>query len=248
MVAFCFVDNMLPYSNNHIDNAGKVLRRSHAGEQPVPSSEELAAARAVVEQFRSAHVASMQAARRGLTLSIRDSGVEAEISQRLKRMPTIIDKLTRVPRRLSTLVDIGGCRAILANQDDVQRVQEIFLQNSLRRNDDEDHLIDYVAAPRESGYRSVHIHTKYDGRRVEVQLRTRWQHLWAKYVEDLTGWTGVDFKNGEGPEGAHRSLRHLSEGLAELEASGFTDDALVEEISQLLRAAASAIIRIVESR
>ena len=218
------------------------------GEQPAPTPQDLAEARTIVEDFRSVHVPAMQAARRGLALCIREEGLEAEISQRLKRMPTIVDKLTRVPRRLSTLVDIGGCRAILASQDDIYRVRDNFLQNSLIRNGSEDDVVDYVTTPRGSGYRAVHIHTRYQGRRIEVQLRTLWQHLWAKYVEDITGWTGVDFKNGEGPEGAHRSLLHLSEGLALLEVSGFTDEALVEEISQLLRAAASAIVRYVEGR
>lgn len=238
----------LPYSNNRIDNAGRTLRRSLTGGQPAPTPQELAEARTIAEDFRSVHVPAMQAARRGLALCIREASLEAEISQRLKRMPTIVDKLTRVHRRLSTLVDLGGCRAILANQDDVYRVRDSFLRHSLRRNGRDDEVIDYVAVPRGSGYRAVHIHTRYQDRRIEVQLRTQWQHLWAKYVEDLTGWTGVDFKNGEGPEGAHRTLLHLSEGLALLEEGGLTDEALVEEISQLLRAAASAIIRNVEGR
>lgn len=245
---FCSLPDPLPYSNNRIDSAGRTLRRSLAGGQPAPTPQELAEARAIVEDFRSVHVSAMQAAHRGLALSIREEGLEAEISQRLKRMPTIVDKLTRVHRRLSTLVDLGGCRAILANQDDVYRVRDNFLQNILSRNGMVDQVIDYVATPRGSGYRAIHIHTRYQGRRIEIQLRTRWQHLWAKYLEDLTGWTGVDFKNGEGPEGAHRTLLHLSEGLVLLEASGLTDEALVEEISQLLRSAASAIIRNVEGR
>ncbi len=59
------------------------------------------------------------------------------------------------------------------------------MRNSLRCNGEEDKVVDYVASPRESGYRAVHIHTTYQGRQTEVQLRTRWQHLWAKYVEDL---------------------------------------------------------------
>ncbi|MCQ3812618.1 MAG: RelA/SpoT domain-containing protein [Acidimicrobiia bacterium] len=237
--------DLLPYSNNRIDNAGKILRRSLAGEQPAPSTDEVVEARLIVERFRSVHVASMQAARRGLASCVRDAGLDAEISQRLKRMPTIGDKLTRVQRRLSTLVDLGGCRAILTNQEDVYRVRDCFVQNSLRRNGQEDTVIDYVTLPRESGYRAVHIHTKFYGRRIEVQLRTSWQQLWAKYVEDLTGWSGIDFKNGEGPEGVLLSLRHLSEGLTQLEEGGFTDAALVEEISHLLRAAASAIVQVV---
>ena len=219
------------------------MRRALADDQPAPSPEEVAEARIIVEHFRSAHVSPMEAARRGLTSCIRTEGLDAEVSQRLKRMPTIVDKLTRVSRRLSTLVDIGGCRAILANQDDVYRVQERFMRNSLRRNGKEDKEFDYVASPQKSGYRAVHIHTTYQDRKIEVQFRTRWQHLWAKYVEDLTGWADIDFKNEHGPAEALQSLQHLSVGLAHFEANRFGDDAFMDEVSRLLRETASAILR-----
>ncbi|WP_420626874.1 RelA/SpoT domain-containing protein [Candidatus Poriferisodalis sp.] len=85
---------------------------------------------------------------------------------------------------LSTMQDIGGCRAVLNTQDEVQRVVDRFCANSLDRNRRADKIRDYVARPQASGPR--HIHTRYHGRRVEMQLRTRDQDSWAKIVENLT--------------------------------------------------------------
>jgi ppGpp synthetase/RelA/SpoT-type nucleotidyltranferase len=50
-------------------------------------------------------------------------GGEIEISQRLKRFSTIVDKLRREPTmQLTTMEDIGGVRAILRNQALVDEV------------------------------------------------------------------------------------------------------------------------------
>ncbi len=130
-------------------------------------------------------------------------------------LPTIEDKLRRLPTMdLSSMQDIGGCRAVLDTQQQVQRVVERFCANSLRRNQQPDKIRDYVASPRVSGYRAIHVYTRYHGRRIEVQLRTREQDGWAKIVEDLTSMTGIDFKNGHGPDRVHELLRELSALLA----------------------------------
>lgn len=40
------------------------------------------------------------------------------------------------------------------------------------RRRQEDKTKDYVAEPKPSGYRAIHIYTRYHGRRIEVQFRT----------------------------------------------------------------------------
>jgi len=45
---------------------------------------------------------------------------------------------------------------------------------------------DYISDPRRSGYRGVHVIVGYDGRQIEVQLRTRVMHDWAIAVERLS--------------------------------------------------------------
>lgn len=178
----------------------------------MPSPEEVRKAREVVDAYRSAHALPLHAAYMGLRSCLVTEGLDLDVSRRLKRLPTIEDKLRRLPSMdLSTMQDIGGCRAVLNTQEEVQQVVDRFVANSLKRNKKPDKIRDYVAQPQESGYRAVHIYTRYHGRRIEVQLRTREQDSWAKIVEGLTSHTGIDFKSGDGPEEVHDLLRRLSE-------------------------------------
>ena len=173
-----------------------------------------------MKAFRAVHRDPLLKARTGLRSCVNTEGLQAvEFGQRLKRTPTIIDKLRRLPTmKLSSMQDIGGCRAVFSAQSEVERVLARFTRNSLKRNEIEDAVRDYVTNPRSSGYRGVHIWTRYDGRRLEVQLRTELQHGWAKLVEELVVLTGVDYKSGDGPEIVHEWLRRLSGVCASVEA------------------------------
>ena len=210
----------LPYSKGQIDRAGKVLRRALIGAEPLPSADELEEATAVVEAFRKAHRAPTVSARMGLKSCVASESLNVvDLSQRTKRMPTVVDKLRRMPTmKLSSMGDIGGCRAVFETQDEVTRVQERFVANSARRNGVDDAVRDYVQDPRSSGYRAVHVWTRYGGQRVEVQLRTRMQHDWARLVEDITVRTGINYKSGDGSDDVHRWLRLLSTAVSFEEA------------------------------
>ena len=242
------VPDDLPYSKRGIDRAGKLLRDALVGEAPVLSGYELEEAAAVVEGFRAAHSVPLLKARMGLRSCVRSEGLEAvEFGQRLKRMPTIIDKLRRLPTmKLSSMQDIGGCRAVFSTQAEVAQVQERFMRNSLRRNGTDDAVRDYVTTPRSSGYRGVHVLTRYDGRRIEVQLRTDVQHQWAKLVEELVVLTGVDYKSSDGSEIVHRWLRKLSEGSALTEAGWPVGEGFDQEYDSLYKAALAQLRRDIE--
>ena len=215
------------YSKRHVDRASRALRRHLAGEEPPLSDDEFKAASSVVEAFRASHSTPMMKARMGLRSCIKTEGLEAvEVTQRLKRTPTIVDKLRRLPTmKLSSMQDIGGCRAVFWTQAEVERVQERFMHNSAKRNGIEDTVRDYVANPRSSGYRAVHVWTRYDDRRIEVQLRTALQHAWADGVEALTSFAGIDYKNGAGPDVVHEWLCRESDALAYIDAGGSRDEA-----------------------
>ena len=188
------VPDDLPYSKGRIDRAGRALRQDQAGEGAPLSASERRVELAVVEDFRVLHRTPLLTARMGLRSCIHREGLEAvELTQRLKRMPTILDKLRRLPTmKLSAMQDIGGCRAVFSTQAEVEQVLRRFRRNSLKRNEAEDPVRDYVTNPRSSGYRGVHVWTRYRDRRIEVQLRTELQHEWAKLVEDLVVLTGID--------------------------------------------------------
>ena len=235
----------LAYSKGEIDRAGKVLLRALKRAEPLPSTDELQAATAVAETFRRAHRTPMIGARMGLRSCIDTEGLAVvELTQRLKRMPTVVDKLRRLPTlKLSSLQDLGGCRAVFATQAEVALAQQRFMSNSMRRNGTEDTVRDYVARPRDSGYRALHLWTRYRGLRIEVQLRTRLQHSWAATVEDLSALTGIDYKSGEGPEEVHVWLRLLSQSYAYAEAGVRPGGRFELELADANAAALSRIVR-----
>jgi putative GTP pyrophosphokinase len=146
---------------------------------------------------------------------------DPRVSQRLKRRPTIIDKLAREPSmQLTTMQDIGGCRAVLADIDEIKRVQRRWTQTSHRVT----RVYDYLATPKPSGYRGVHVIVTYDGFQIEVQLRTRLQHAWGTAIERVGPEIGADLKSGDGPDEVLRLFRDFGDLLAETEglpADGF---------------------------
>ena len=120
----------------------------------------------------------------------------AVVSYRLKRMTSILRKLQRRNSNfeLGALDDIGGCRLIVGSVREVYEAAQIL-----------DDLLahwktkDYIAVPQRSGYRSYHAIYKVpvDGitYRIEVQIRTRLQHLWATGVEAVGEVYGLEYKS-----------------------------------------------------
>jgi putative GTP pyrophosphokinase len=153
-----------------------------------------------------------------------------EVSQRLKRAPTIMDKLVRHPNMgLAIMHDIGGCRAVLGSIDEVRRVQ----RRIERGTPETGRVYDYVTEPRESGYRGVHLIVPYKGRNIEIQLRTGVMHEWAIYVERLSGRLREDLKSGEGPGPVLEWLEAVSQAMALEESGEEVDSGLVDRIRQL---------------
>ena len=111
------------------------------------------------------------------------------VSQRLKRIERIQRKLERESVRLSQLQDIGGVRVIVPTLTDQAKLAEHavdYLQNVV--------VIDYVTAPKTTGYRAIHHVVKRAGRLIEVQLRTEMQHEWADRIEQVGRDTGTELK------------------------------------------------------
>jgi hypothetical protein len=135
---------------------------------------------------------------------------------RLKRMQAIRRKLRRIGLNLSQLQDLGGCRAILSTMDDVRALADKFRARARHEIRGEK---DYIEEPKVDGYRSHHIMLNFcgngsaaihDGRRVEVQLRTRLQHSWATAVEAVGLFRGEDLKGNHGHPGWLRLFQLMS--------------------------------------
>lgn len=145
------------------------------------------------------------------------------VTFRLKRTSSIIKKLARknTNLRLGSMDDIGGCRLVVENIDQVyfaaKKISEC-LEVKKKRG-----IKDYIAAPQESGYRSLHIIAVLPeerlSSRVEIQIRTRVQHSWATGVEAAGAIYGEDYKS---PESSSQSVENvgrffcLSSGLLAL--------------------------------
>jgi len=172
------------------------------------TSEEYENALDIVRAFRSAHSYPLTKAQMGLRSMLRTADVTGEVSSRLKRMATIIDKITGREQTLdlSRMQDIGGCRVVVASTEDVRRIEQ-----RLRRVRPAVDYHDYIESPRISGYRGVHYVVQYTDRvevprRIEIQLRTTEMHRWALLVEQISNATGTNFKQ----DGDHVIQRFLA--------------------------------------
>lgn len=136
------------------------------------------------------------------------------VTYRIKRIDTIIEKLRRFTGNnngrmlLSRMGDIAGCRCILSTVDSekMYQLQEIILNEY----GDGCKINDYVANPKNSGYRSIHIYVKDKQCQVpiEIQIRNYAQHNWATLVEivDVLYETKNKEQGLDGPLGPFLSL------------------------------------------
>ena len=156
--------------------------------------------------------------------------VTVPVAQRLKRLVTIVDKLARMPTtQLTQLQDIGGCRAVLDDQDEVYAV----LDRITRNWDIRGRIRDYVQEPKSSGYRAVHVAVMRQDRLIEIQLRTRAQHEWAVAVERTSARLFEGIKFGVGPPDLMRFFRMAAEGMALTESGQPVDEGFWNEFVKL---------------
>lgn len=73
------------------------------------------------------------------------------------------------------------------------------------------------------GYRAVHAIVMTQRRLVEIQIRTREQHLWAELSEKLSDVVDPALKYGGGPTATRETLLEYSRLIAQIEALEVTD-------------------------
>jgi ppGpp synthetase/RelA/SpoT-type nucleotidyltranferase len=180
-------------SKGKIDRAGRDLVEL---QQDDPKREE---AIAVVDSWRSCHAYPLQIIKMTLLQRARKIDPSALIAQRLKRRRSIEAKLRDNPNmKLSQMQDIGGCRAVLSDNIHVRQLVNVYKKSHAKspknRSDwDGSDDFDYILQPKSDGYRSVHLVFRYrsssatraiyNGQRIEIQIRSKLQHLWATAVE-----------------------------------------------------------------
>ncbi len=158
-----------------------------------------------------------------------EEGAQITVGQRLKRGPQIVMKLARHPAmKLSRMQDIGGCRAILSDNDEVERVARRIERNWVVKHQ----KLYTLEAPAPSGYRARHLVVERDNRLIEIQLRTVRQHEWAEAIERTDKRLGLDMKSGSGPPDLLEYFRVAADGLAIEDAGLLADPAFMRHFQQ----------------
>lgn len=196
----------------------------------------------VLDYWRSLHQTPLQYIAKNLTAHARRSDKNSLVVRRLKRAPSIFSKLNRESGlTLRKMQDIGGCRAIVVDLAAVQKLRKSFEES--RQNHKLERVKDYIAKPKASGYRGIHLIYKfqsadlvnqaYNGLRVEIQLRTIQQHIWATAVEIVGIITKQSLKSSQGEALWMDFFRHMSAGMACDELKKEIPSEILKEISRL---------------
>lgn len=198
------------YNKQEINLSGKVLINNKR------SAEEKDRAIIVLDNWRAAHGYPLHIFQMTLKKKAHKVDKNALISQRLKRVPAIVYKLQREyggrkpSMKLYQMQDIGGCRAVLADIKSARELYESYLKGDLKHKPT--NKKDYITNPKPDGYRSLHLvygynsdknKKEFNGLLIEVQIRSRLQHIWATAVETAGFLTRQAIKSNEGgPEWA----------------------------------------------
>jgi hypothetical protein len=201
------------YSREDINRAGKVLVRESKEATPPWSDERWAAWSAaidVINNWRSSHGYPLNTFQMNLRKSARAVDRNADIAQRTKRLVSIAMKLDRFPNmKLTQMQDIGGCRAVLRSVADVRKLAKFYqtkskIKHKLATCDD------YITMPQNSGYRGIHLVYRYysdqkntqcyNDLKIELQLRSQYQHAWATAVETVGTFISQALKSSVGED------------------------------------------------
>lgn len=233
-------------SNSQVNRAADLMREwrsARAEGRARPPLEDVLSAIETIGDFRGQFAGPLTKVVMGLRSFVNTEGVDpsGRVAQRLKRMPTIIDKLEREPgMNLARMHDIGGCRAILPDEAAIYRVVR-RIKSQPRERWGIVREYDYIKQPKASGYRGLHLVVRRDGRLIEIQLRTPTQHRWALNVEAIDLSRRLGLKDGKGPEALQRLLE-MSAYAMEATSKGETmSDEFDREFERLRRAASEEL-------
>jgi ppGpp synthetase/RelA/SpoT-type nucleotidyltranferase len=195
------------HSKKKVDWAGKILIDESSSEEDKEKAIE------ILDNWRAIHRYPMHIFKKRLKNVSEKMEKEALSVQRLKRLPSIIKKLQRVYQgdkptmKLSQMQDIAGCRVVMPNIEQARKLyKKHYLKGHIKHT-----LVnekDYMMSPKKDGYRSIHLIYRYNSDKegkqeynnllVEVQIRSKLQHLWATAIEIVDFFTKQAIKSNEG--------------------------------------------------
>lgn len=161
------------YSRSQVIRAGKTMKSSG---EPI---EHIISATQIIDNWRAAHAYPLHVIYMHLRrMAYKRSDIV--VAERLKRLDSIISKLKREhTMNLWTMQDLGGCRFIVPTIEDVFFYADKYKNSRIRHKFINSY--NYIASPKKSGYRSLHLVYEYhsdineDYNRnmlIELQFRT----------------------------------------------------------------------------
>ena len=226
-------------SRTRVIKAGKTLIDKTSPEEKKTEALE------ILSEWRSYHAKPLDAFQK--YIRTRDICVKrkAIIAQRLKRLPSIISKLERMPsNNLARMQDIGGIRVVLPSIADVLALHsEVLIKpNNRFLFTPKMPAKDYITNPKPDGYKSIHQVFEYKrdevnntaGLCIELQIRTALQHAFATAVETLGMVERLSFKTGQGSEDFKTFFKVVSALFSHKEKTTVLDEYKEKTFSELI--------------
>lgn len=203
------------YSKSEINKAGSIIA------DPSSSKEDRDNALIILNNWRAAHAYPLHI----ICNNLRLRNPDALVVQRLKRLESITGKIERFPdMKLYRMQDLGGCRVIVDTIDQVYEAVNRYKKSRIR------HIFkkekDYIQEPKESGYRSYHMVYQFQSDKtetynknmlIEIQFRTKLQHIWATALETMSIYTKSQLKSSIGDKDVLRFFVLISSLFAKME-------------------------------
>lgn len=189
---------MTTLSNTQIDRLGDRLRQ-----RPITDSD-----LAILDSYRRSFSASYE-----LVIQALRDGMQLEPTGRAaKSTSSIVEKLRRESVRLSQMQDIAGCRIVVSDVIEQDRVVAAMRERFAGA------AVDDRREHPSHGYRAIHIIPRISERQIEIQIRTRLQHMWAELSEIFSDLFDPAIKYGGGPGGVRQLFAESATAIANLEA------------------------------
>ncbi|MCK5040510.1 MAG: RelA/SpoT domain-containing protein [Candidatus Aenigmarchaeota archaeon] len=229
--------NPKEFSKSKTDSAGIILRNNKESEENKNCALE------ILSNWRAAHSYPMHIFKKRLKRVSEKIDKNALSAQRLKRVPSIIKKLNRkygdnkATMKLTQMQDIAGCRVVMSNVQLAKKLyHDHYIKGDLKHKKVNEK--DYISNPKKDGYRSIHLIYKYNsdkgkkiynGLLIEVQIRSKLQHIWATAVETVGFFTGQAIKSNEGEEKWKVFFKLMSSAFAKIEGCPSIPNTLDDE-------------------
>jgi ppGpp synthetase/RelA/SpoT-type nucleotidyltranferase len=215
----------LKYNKLEINNTGRILIKENI------SDKERDKALEILDNWRAVHSYPMNIFKKRLKIYAKKVDSKCLTAQRLKRVPAILNKLKRgydgrkPSMKLYQMQDIGGCRAVLSTVENARKLyNDYYIKGDLKHK-----LVnkkDYISNPKNDGYRGLHLVYSYKSDKgkkefnsllVEVQIRTKLQHIWATSIETVDFFTRQAIKSNEGHPDWMEFFKLVSSAFAKME-------------------------------